>query len=60
MVEGNQGVPYCSLCAWRKDCKLKFRYQGDTSLFCKEYTRDLGIKIGERVDAEEEGTGRDD
>ena len=55
MAPEKEGVSYCALCAWRGDCKLKYRFQDSPSLYCKEYTRDLSIKIDEPG----EGAGED-
>jgi len=38
-------VTECAMCAWRKDCKIKFSYEGK-GLYCREFTRDLSIKTG--------------
>jgi len=35
-------VSECAVCAWRKDCKLKYRYES-SRLYCKEFTRDLTL-----------------
>jgi hypothetical protein len=33
----------CVVCAWRKDCLKKFRYQPSPRLRCPDYTRDLTL-----------------
>ncbi len=38
-------VTECAICAWRKDCKIKFYYEGK-GLFCRDFTRDISIKTG--------------
>ena len=48
-------VSYCSLCAWRRDCKIKYRFQENPSLYCREYTRDLTIDTGEGESDHEDG-----
>lgn len=33
----------CVVCAWRKDCRKKHRYQS-SGLRCPDYTRDITLK----------------
>ncbi|MBI3795290.1 MAG: hypothetical protein HY280_11285 [Nitrospinae bacterium] len=35
-------VEECAVCAWRKDCKLKFSHEG-TGLHCKEFSKDVSL-----------------
>jgi len=32
----------CAVCAWRKDCKLKYSYEA-SGLHCKEFTKDVSL-----------------
>jgi len=60
MIQERGGVSYCSLCAWRKDCKIKYRFQNSLSLYCREYTRDVTVKIkepDEKAEAESKRKG---
>lgn len=34
----------CAVCAWRENCRKKFRFQSSTQRYCPDYTRDLTIK----------------
>lgn len=42
----------CAVCAWRKDCLKRFKYESSLHLRCPDYTRDLAFKEDE--DNEEE------
>jgi len=33
----------CAICAWRGDCKKKFK-QGE-GLYCPDYSRDISIRV---------------
>lgn len=60
MVQENKGISYCALCAWRRDCQLKYRFQDSPALYCKEYTRDVTIKIDETQKESGKENGRGD
>ena len=32
----------CAVCAWRRDCKLKYSYEA-SGLHCKEFTKDVSL-----------------
>ena len=42
----------CAICAWRGDCKKRFRFESSLELRCPDYTRDLTLK--ENTDEDKE------
>jgi len=46
---------YCSICAWRENCKKKFHVSLDSTgqVHCPDYTRDLSIKDKDVDEVEE-------
>lgn len=42
----------CAVCAWRKDCQKKFKFESSGQLHCPDYSRDLTIKADGEEDQE--------
>jgi hypothetical protein len=47
----------CAVCAWRKDCKIKFKYEGG-GLNCPEFSKDVSLFPKEMEDMEREAKQR--
>jgi len=45
-----KNVTECAVCAWRKDCKMKFTFE-TSGLYCKEFTRDAALYPADPKDA---------
>ncbi len=49
-IQSMEKLTECAVCAWRKDCKLKYSYESST-LHCKEFTKDLALYKQEKAPA---------
>ena len=38
------GLKLCAVCAWRRDCLKKYKYESSSRLKCPDFTRDVTIR----------------
>lgn len=42
-----EGVRECAICAWRENCRLKYRNEPNGAIFCPEFSPDLRLQRAE-------------
>ncbi|MBI5179085.1 MAG: hypothetical protein HZA04_07480 [Nitrospinae bacterium] len=54
-----KNVSECAVCAWRKDCKMKYTYE-TSGLYCKEFTKDVTLFAPKEKPAADGGKGNEE
>jgi len=54
-----KNVTECAICAWRKDCKLKYTYES-SGLYCREFSRDETLFTDSKETEETGKSGKTD
>lgn len=53
------GQSLCVTCAWRQNCNKKFYVDGSTTTRCKDYTKDVTLKIPDPDDEDSTGSHKE-
>ena len=47
----NEEKTLCAICAWRKNCLKRYKYESSTKLRCPEFTRDVTLPKNKKEDS---------